>query len=44
MRFIIIFFPILFGTTVASEGMFSWLFSSGEEITAEELNWLISAN
>ena len=28
------FFPILFGTTVASEGMFSWLFSSGEEITA----------
>ena len=34
MRFIIIFFPILFGTTVASEGMFSWLFSSGEEITA----------
>ena len=34
MRFIIIFFTILFGTTVASEGMFSWLFSSGEEITA----------
>ena len=34
MRFIIIFFPILFGTTVASEGIFSWLFSSGEEITA----------
>ena len=34
MRYMFILFPILFATTVASEGMFSWPFSSGEEITA----------
>ena len=34
MRYMFILFPILFAATVASEGMFSWLFSSGEEINA----------
>ena len=35
MRLIFIFIMILVGTTANSEGLFSWLFSSGKEITAE---------
>ena len=35
MRLIFIFIMFLVGTTANSEGLFSWLFSSGKEITAE---------
>ena len=35
MRYIFIFIIFLVGTTANSEGLFSWLFSSGKEITAE---------
>ena len=35
MRLIITVLTILIGTTAKSEGMFSWLFGSSEEIVAE---------
>ena len=35
MRLIFIVIMILLGTTANSEGLFSWLFNSGKEITAE---------
>ena len=35
MRLIFIFIMFLVGTTANSEGLFSWLFSSGKEIIAE---------
>ena len=35
MRLIFIFIMISLGTTANSEGLFSWLFNSGKEITAE---------
>ena len=35
MRLIFIVILILLGTTANSEGLFSWLFNSGKEITAE---------
>ena len=35
MRLIFIVIMILLGTTANSEGLFSWLFNSGREITAE---------
>ena len=35
MRLIFLVITISVGTTVNSEGLFSWLFSSGKEITAE---------
>ena len=35
MRLIFFVIMILLGTTANSEGLFSWLFNSGKEITAE---------
>ena len=35
MRLIFIFITTLVGTAANSEGLFSWLFNSGKEITAE---------
>ena len=35
MRLFILFIFILLGNPAKSEGLFSWLFSSGKEITAE---------
>ena len=35
MRLIFVVIMILLGTTANSEGLFSWLFNSGKEITAE---------
>ena len=35
MRLLILFLITLIGTTAKSEGLFSWLFNSGKEITAE---------
>ena len=35
MRLIFIFIMMSLGTTANSEGLFSWLFNSGKEITAE---------
>ena len=35
MRLIFIVIMMSLGTTANSEGLFSWLFSSGKEITAE---------
>ena len=35
MRLIFVVIMILLGTTANSEGLFSWIFNSGREITAE---------